>query len=218
MPHELVGMSPFEPGPTYIQHSFAFFQALLDDGSPQFGIPDLYAWRECLRCNDIPWRRLSLSWPPLALPLLPTARSDDKPRYSGPTDKGFLLPNGWTLTPAGEQVALTDLPLNIIPLADGRHALTATSGFNTHNLSLIDLVDQSGHRQCECPPELVWPRAGREGGQDLWSGAGSDLIHTFDLKGKTLVATGKPDPNPASRKAQPRPIRDQAFPERPDSR
>src|SRR6478672_6018610 len=83
----------------------------------------------------------------VALTFLLAARAQDKPsappaaqpRYSGQTEKGFLLPNGWTLTPAGEHVALTYLPLNIIPLADGRHALAATSGYNNHNLSLIDL-------------------------------------------------------------------------------
>ena len=52
------------------------------------------------------------------------AVGDDQsaPVYAGPTTKGFLLPNGWTLTPAGKHVPLTDLPLNIAPLADGRHA------------------------------------------------------------------------------------------------
>src|SRR5262249_20569094 len=31
-----------------------------------------------------------------------------------------LLPNGWAISPAGRQVPLTDLPLNILPLADGK--------------------------------------------------------------------------------------------------
>src|SRR5207249_7859888 len=50
----------------------------------------------------------------LALPLF----AQDATRYAGPTDKGFLLPNGWTLSPAGDQVTLTDLPLNIIATPD----------------------------------------------------------------------------------------------------
>ena len=65
----------------------------------------------------------------LACLLLPTVvLADDRPRLPGPTDRGFLLPNGWTVTPAGRQVTLTDLPLNLVPLADGKHALAATSG------------------------------------------------------------------------------------------
>lgn len=62
-----------------------------------------------------------------------------KTQYAGKTERGFLLPNGWTISPAGDQVALTDLPLNIIPMADGRHALAASSGYNAHNLALVDL-------------------------------------------------------------------------------
>src|SRR3954470_17487130 len=56
--------------------------------------------------------------------------AEDKPKVQlpGPTDKGFLLPNGWTLTPAGRHVVLTDLPLNIIPLAGGRQGLVGNRG------------------------------------------------------------------------------------------
>jgi hypothetical protein len=32
------------------------------------------------------------------------------------------LPNGWILTPVGKHVTLTDLPLNIIPLGDGKES------------------------------------------------------------------------------------------------
>ena len=40
----------------------------------------------------------------LAPTLTLAARAQDKPRPAGPTDRGFLLPNGWTITPAGDQV------------------------------------------------------------------------------------------------------------------
>src|SRR5258707_754881 len=73
---------------------------------------------------------------------LSAVAEDKKPPTAGPTEQGFLLPNGWTLTPAGKHVTLTDLPLNIIPLADGKRALVATSGFNKHELSLINLDTQ----------------------------------------------------------------------------
>ena len=66
-------------------------------------------------------------------------RAQEAPRYAGATRTGFLLPNGWTVTPVGEQVPVADLPLNILPLPDSRHVLVATSGYNAHELSLIDL-------------------------------------------------------------------------------
>src|SRR3954452_8373479 len=76
----------------------------------------------------------------LALSLIVNAQ--DVPRFAGPTERGFLLPNGWTISPAGDQIGLTDLPLNILPLDGGRLALVATSGYNAHELSLVDLVER----------------------------------------------------------------------------
>ena len=60
-------------------------------------------------------------------------------RFAGPTDSGFLLPNGWHLTPAGKQVDTSDLLLNIFPMKDSRRAVIATSGFNEHQLGIVDL-------------------------------------------------------------------------------
>jgi hypothetical protein len=59
--------------------------------------------------------------------------TEEKPKFVGPTDKGFLLPNGWTITPVGKQIIITDLPLNILPLSDNKHVLVATSGFKNTN-------------------------------------------------------------------------------------
>jgi YVTN family beta-propeller protein len=119
------------------------------------------------------------------------ALGDDPPRYAGPTAKGFLLPNGWTITPVGKQVTLTDLPLNIIPLADGKHALAATSGFNKHELSLIDLtdakvIDKQVVQQswfglvCDEKQNAIW-----------WSGGGAGMLHRFELIDNKLTRTSE---------------------------
>ena len=75
----------------------------------------------------------------VCLTSLAAFRAQEEPRYAGATKAGFLLPNGWMVSPVGEQVPLADLPLNILPFGDSRHALVATSGYNAHELSLIDL-------------------------------------------------------------------------------
>jgi YVTN family beta-propeller protein len=123
--------------------------------------------------------------------------AQDKPTVPGPTDKGFLLPNGWTLTPAGKHVLLTDLPLNILPLADGKHALVATSGFNKHELSLIDLTTQKIDHS-----EMVrqsWFGLALTPGEDKvwWAGGGANVLHTFDLKDGKLTRTSPAEPDPA---------------------
>jgi YVTN family beta-propeller protein len=116
----------------------------------------------------------------------PLVKAEDKPHYAGPTKDGFLLPNGWRLSPAGRQVTLTDLPLNILPLDIGKHVLVATSGFNKHELSLVDLptatilarqaVNHSWFGLAMSPKDhRVW-----------WSGGGANQLHEFELRGTTL--------------------------------
>jgi len=50
-----------------------------------------------------------------------------------------LLPNGWKLTPAGEQIGIDELPLNLIVTKNEKYAITSNSGYATHSLSVIDL-------------------------------------------------------------------------------
>jgi YVTN family beta-propeller protein len=124
--------------------------------------------------------------------------ADTRPPIAGPTAEGFLLPNGWTISPVGRQVPLTDLPLNIIPLADGKRALVATSGYNKHELALIDL-DTATVMQKETVRQswygLVY--AGSAGsGRIWWSGGGADMLHTFQLQENKLTRTGPLEPAP----------------------
>ncbi len=118
----------------------------------------------------------------------------DKPEFPGQKDQGYLLPNGWTITPAGEQMILKDLPLNIIPLADCRHALVATSGYNAHELTLVDLQTRQP-RQTETVRQS-WFGLALSPGQDKlwWSGGGGAALHTFSLKDGKLARADSGDP------------------------
>jgi YVTN family beta-propeller protein len=130
----------------------------------------------------------------LSLLLLTSLWAEDKPSRPGPTERGFVLPNGWTITPVGRQVTLTDLPLNILPLADNKYALVATSGYNKHELSLIELnsgrvvdkqeVKQSWFGLALTPDEKrVW-----------WSGGGAGMLHSYELKNLQLKRIGAEEP------------------------
>jgi YVTN family beta-propeller protein len=141
-----------------------------------------------------------------AIALTAVLRADDdkadgpeKPRYAGRTDRGFLLPNGWTISPAGDQVELTDLPLNIVPLADGRHALAASSGYNPHNLVLVDLASRSVVAKQTVAQSWFGLAVDEKSGRVWWSGGGGDGLHTFNLKGQTMARTGEPEPPPQPR-------------------
>ncbi|HEY2786679.1 MAG TPA: beta-propeller fold lactonase family protein, partial [Fimbriiglobus sp.] len=117
------------------------------------------------------------------------ARGDDppsgtKPRFPGPTGSGFLLPNGWHLTPAGTHLVTTDLPLNIIPLKDCRHVLLATSGYNQHDLMLVDVsgetpkvVDKASNRQ-----SWFGLAVDKAEGRVWLSGGGQRTVYPYTLK------------------------------------
>jgi YVTN family beta-propeller protein len=128
--------------------------------------------------------------------------ADDKvaPVYAGPTANGFLLPSGWTLTPAGNHVQLTDLPLNIIALGDGKHALAASSGYNAHQIYLIDLsgpriVDRQTVRQSWFGLALAATE-----GKIWWSGGGAGVLHCFTLEDGKLKRTSPDEPQPETKK------------------
>jgi YVTN family beta-propeller protein len=56
--------------------------------------------------------------------------------------KKVLLPNGWTLTPAGHGLQLGDLPLNIAVSASHHWLAVTNNGQSTQTLQLIDAVKE----------------------------------------------------------------------------
>jgi YVTN family beta-propeller protein len=52
--------------------------------------------------------------------------------------KKVLLPNGWTLTPAGKMVTLGDLPLNMTISGDGKYLAVTNNGVSTQTIQLLD--------------------------------------------------------------------------------
>ena len=91
-----------------------------------------------------------------------------------------LLFNGWKLSPAGRQVQLTDLPLNILTTPDGRHAFVATSGFNSHELTVVDLNLAKKVTTETVRQSWFGLAADFNAGKLWWSGGGNGKLHTFE--------------------------------------
>lgn len=109
-------------------------------------------------------------------------------------EKATLLFNGWKLSPAGRQVDVTDLPLNILPTPDGRHAIVATSGFNSHDLTVVDLKLAKKVTTETVRQSWFGLAADFQVGKLWWSGGGNGKLHTFDFTDGQFSNVVKGDP------------------------
>lgn len=57
----------------------------------------------------------------------------------GQKASSMLLPNGWTLTPEGKQIPVSDLPMNMELSKDGRFLLVTTNGNGEQEVDIIDV-------------------------------------------------------------------------------
>lgn len=110
----------------------------------------------------------------------------DLPGYR--PDGSILLPNQWSLRPAGRQIELGDFPVNIALHPAGRFAAVLHCGHGRHEIVVVDLNGE----------KVVWRAPVRESfygmafspdGRTLYcSGAGEEVVHVFDFKeGKMTV-------------------------------
>jgi YVTN family beta-propeller protein len=108
------------------------------------------------------------------------------PGFPGPTDSGVVLPNGWRITPAGQQVILTDLPLNIRTTPDGKYALVATNGYNAHELTAIDLATQKKVATESVTQSWFGLAADAASSRLWWSGGGDAVVRLFTFQNGKL--------------------------------
>ena len=101
-----------------------------------------------------------------------------------PSNKGnyTLLPNGWKLTPAGENIGVGELPMNLVFTKDEKYAITSNSGMAENSLSVIDLsakkeiqrlvIDKTWRGLCYNDDESVL----------YVSGGNNDKIYTYTFR------------------------------------
>ncbi|QJE97900.1 bifunctional YncE family protein/alkaline phosphatase family protein [Luteolibacter luteus] len=132
------------------------------------------------------------------LALVSTGAAEDRGPVAGPTETGYLLPNGWHLTPVGKHFVTTDMPLNVIPLADGKRALIATSGYNRHNLYLVDIGGDEPQSLATASSRQSWYGLAidKSEGKVWWSGGGYGELHSFDLNNGGFTRTSAPESRP----------------------
>ncbi|EFH83830.1 bifunctional YncE family protein/alkaline phosphatase family protein [Ktedonobacter racemifer] len=112
----------------------------------------------------------------------------------GTHDGKTQLINNWTITPAGKQLPLGDLPLNSVLSPDGRYLLVVNSGAGIQSLQVISTKDNKVIQSVPyyAPHSVFVGLAYSPDGKHVYaSGGGEDVVHTFSvLPNGVLSSTG----------------------------
>ena len=106
---------------------------------------------------------------PIALLLILSAAAAQE-RLPGAAGEGYLLPNGWTITPIGDAVRTSDLISNMVTTPYGKYVVASTGGYNAHELVLVNVETHEAVQHVPLPT--------------LWFGM------AFDPAGERLYVSG----------------------------
>jgi len=111
-----------------------------------------------------------------------------EPRTPGPQrDGSVILPNQWSLRPAGRQIEVGDFPTSIAMHPDGRHAAVLHCGHGPHEVVIIDVAAGKVVSRTAVD-EAFYGLAFDAGGTMLFvSGSGDEVIRRFRFESGALV-------------------------------
>lgn len=96
-------------------------------------------------------------------------------------DGSVLLPNQWSLHPAGLQVELADLPVNIAVHPDGRYAAVLHSGYSDQQIMVVDIPSAQVVSRFNLRETFYGLAFSQDGRKLVCSGAGEETVHVFDF-------------------------------------
>ena len=107
------------------------------------------------------------------------------PRWPGrQPDGSVLLPNMWSLRPAGTQVDLADFPVNIALHPDGKLAAVLHAGYSAHEIAVVDIAKATVLNRTKVEETFYGIEFARDGKRLYASGAGSEVVRCFDFDAK----------------------------------
>lgn len=114
-----------------------------------------------------------------------------------------MLPNGWSLTPAGRPLTLGDLPLNIVVDPSGKLLAVTNNGQSTQTIQLIDAQNEKVLHSVEIPKSFYGLKFSSDGKSLYASGGNDNVIYKYTVAGNRLafsdnMVLGKPWPEKIS--------------------
>ena len=97
----------------------------------------------------------------------------------------YLLPNGWWLSPAGEQIRLGDFPMNAVLSDDEAYLAVTHGGQSKAQLMLVDVKQKKVVQSITLKDS--WQGIAFAGSRLFVSGGYQNCVYTFDLGNGTLT-------------------------------
>ncbi len=102
---------------------------------------------------------------------------------------GFLLNNGWTIRPAGQQVPVDTLPMSTAVSNDGKYLLVLNAGYNPPSVSVIEIATQKEIGRTRLPDAWLGLAVAPKTDLVYVGGATSGVVYELKLDGQTGALT-----------------------------
>ncbi len=100
-------------------------------------------------------------------------------------DGSVLLPNLWSLQPAGTQVALADFPVNIAIHPEGKFAAILHAGYSAHEIHVLNIANAAVVQRVKVEETFYGLEFTQSGKRLYASGAGHEVVRFFDFDSST---------------------------------
>src|SRR5213592_363308 len=90
-----------------------------------------------------------------------------------------LMFNGWGVTPAGDQVPVSDMALKLVVAPDKRRLVAVSGGFSNHGVTLLDMANRKVAQFLALTQSWNGLAFSKDGGRFYVSGGASGFVHVF---------------------------------------
>ena len=98
------------------------------------------------------------------------------------SDGSVLLPNQWSLRPAGRQIEIGDFPVNVAVHPSGKYAAVLHSGYGQHEIVVIAIPSGEITARENLKESFYGLEFSSSGKSLVSSGAGEEVIHVFNFE------------------------------------
>jgi DNA-binding beta-propeller fold protein YncE len=105
-------------------------------------------------------------------------------------DGSMLLPNQWSLRPAGTHIEMGDFPVNIALSPEGRFAAVLHCGYSQHEIVVVSLAEGKVVSRANVNEAFYGIAFAPDGRKIFCSGASREVIFAFDFTQGQLTVAG----------------------------